>query len=102
MTSPTPDLEAELVNYRAHRFAITRLEDGDFALFDPAGDLLAIGTLADLAPLVLTGPDHYETCALAWRHRPRRSDTTAGTELLAKLGLARPTPAISTPLLRRI
>lgn len=102
MTSPTPDLEAELANYRPHRFGITRLEDGDFALFDPSGDLLAIGPLADLAPAILTGPEHYETCIDQWITRLRRADITAGTELLAKLGLARPTPAIPTPLLRRI
>lgn len=97
----TSDLEAELANYRPHRFGITRLEDGDFALFDPSGDLLAIGTLADLAPTILTGPEHYETCIDQWITRLRRADITEGNELLTRLGLARPTPTVA-PLLRRL
>lgn len=95
------DLEAELANYRAHRFGITRLEDGDFALFDPSGDLIAVGTITDLAPLVLTGPEHYETCAEAWGRRVRKADFVEGNQLLLQLGLAvaPPTPA---PFFRRI
>lgn len=96
------DLELELANYRAHRFSITRLEDGEFALFDPSGDLLAIGTITDLAPSILTGPEHYETCAEAWRYRPRRGDATEGNELLARLGLTTPAPVIPSTILRRI
>lgn len=97
----TPDLEAELANYRAHRFGITRLDSGEFALFDPSGDLLALGPIAELEPLVLTGPEHYETCIDRWITRLRRADIIEGNELLAKLGLAA-TPAPAAPLLRRI
>lgn len=97
----TPDLEAELTNYRAHRFGITRLESGEFALFDPDGTLLAVGILSDLAPLVLTGPDHYETCAEAWGSRVRKADTESGSRLLSQLGLAQARPTVPA-IIRRI
>lgn len=97
----TPDTLAELANYRAHRFGITRLESGEFALFDPHGELLAIGSIPDLASLIPTGPDHYETCVDTWLARPRFRDITGGARLLEQLGLGRAAPA-PTPFPRRI
>jgi len=89
MTDYTPELD----NYRAHRYAITKLHDtDDFALFDPSGTLIAIGAPSELAPLILSGPDHYETCAEAWSLRTRHNEELS-VEMASLFGhLTKPKP----------
>ena len=94
----------EIRTYRAHRFAITKLEDGNFALFNPFGQHIATGTIESFAPLILSGMEHYETCADRWAARTRFESTTVGQSLLQSLGLAKPTihPSVQGKIERRI
>jgi len=83
-------IEEEIHDYRPHRFGITRLTSGDFALFDPSGELLGVGTIHKLEAQILTGPAHYEQCLDSYVSRPRSSTSKDGLNLLQSLGLAKP------------
>jgi len=95
------DLEDELHIYRAHRSQIIRLESAPalFAVFTPRGELLASGTIEEVAPYILTGPEDYTLCVDNWIGRGR--PTAASHDLLATLGLLPTTPA-PQPIKRRI
>jgi hypothetical protein len=91
----------EYALYRAHRFQITKREDGEFALFDPSGEFIVKGSLRSFEPLIMTGPEHYETCAESWCSKPKASTSAAGKSLLTQLGLTLP-PQPTQIIKRRI
>lgn len=80
------EYQSEIDMYRAHLHKIIRLSTDGFALLNPFGQVLAVGSLADLEPLIPTGPDHYETCVDNWTSR-EKVDMRAGRQLLDKLGI---------------
>jgi hypothetical protein len=86
--------EEEIHDYRPHRFGITRLTNGSFALFSPDGEHIALGTIEEVVSSILTGPEVYDQCVDNWISRPRPSATKDGLNLLQSLGLAKPQPSV--------
>ncbi len=93
-----PEAQTEISNYRAHRFGITRLSTGEYVLFDPSGEVLAIGGLSIIKAWIKTGPEHYETCVDNYTARSRH-EANQGRELLTQLGLGLVEPP--QPIVRR-
>lgn len=97
LSSLSTDFHDELRTYRPHRFAITRLDCGELALFDPSGTLIGIGQIHELDALILTGAEVYDQCIDRWVGKGK--PTAASHDLLATLNLLPPPPP---PLKRRI
>lgn len=77
--------------YRAHRFAITLLNSGEFALYSPDGVYIATGPITSLTPHITTGEAHYELAVERWATRQRyQPDHSVGAQLMARLGITRP------------